>query len=75
MLVNNEEGILYLATTNSHSFQTHFLITFCYVTSISNSYLVTCGNFDLDFLPLFPCHQEQLPILATVIGYSGVAGA
>lgn len=55
--------------------QTHFLSTCGYVTSTSNSYLVTCGNVDLDFLPLFPCHQEQLPILATVIGYSEVAGA
>lgn len=51
----------------------HFLYTCGYVTSISNSYLVTCRNFDLDFLPLFPCHQEQLPILDTVIGYSWVA--
>lgn len=55
--------------------QPHFVLTCSYVTSTSNSYLVTCGKFDLDFLPLFPCHQEQLPILATVIGYSRVAGA
>lgn len=48
----------------------HSLFVSGYVTSISNSYLVTCRNVDLDFLPLFPCHQEQLPILGAVIGYS-----
>lgn len=48
----------------------HSLFVSGYVTSISNSYLVTCRNVDLDFLPLFPCHQEQLPILGAVIGCS-----
>lgn len=71
-----EWSIQHLSTKHVIYFEkTQVLFTCGYITSISNSYLVTCRNFDLDFLPLFPCHQEQLPILATVIGYSRVAAA
>lgn len=74
MLATSDWEPVYISTTNSYSTHMHTKLTRCYVTSISNSYIVTCGNVDLDFLPLFPCHQEQMPILATVIGYSGMAG-
>lgn len=61
-----------------------YFFCFCfYVPTYWNLWLRLCNTdtqyllshvrkfFDLDFLPLFPCHQEQLPILDTVIGYSG----
>lgn len=31
-------------------------------------FLSDVQNIDLDFLPLFPCHQEQQPIVPAVIG-------